>query len=296
MTDKASDGGGRAVLRLLKGLARAHAFAEIDERAGCVRVYNGASGGGDIVHHAPLEVWGRVEKAGYVELRDGAGGCIWHISAAGRDVVRTKNNARERGTPRAACASGDGARTGLSMRAPQQTDHESPLAWLHRRRDKSGEPLITDTQFQAGERLRADFEIAQLMPRLTVDWERAAMGGSRARPGAQHGLELGERASAARVRVNRALGAVGPELASVLVDVCCHLKGLEQFEKAAGWPQRSAKVVLQVALSALARHYGLDRRQPGDGRDGHGAAPVLHWGADGYRPVTTFCSKADGSS
>ena len=61
----------------------------------------------------------------------------------------------------------------------------------------------------------------------------------------------------ARERFRAALAGVGPEFTSILVDVCCYLKGLEEVEQSAGWPQRSAKVVLLLGLSALARHYGL---------------------------------------
>jgi hypothetical protein len=52
----------------------------------------------------------------------------------------------------------------------------------------------------------------------------------------------------------RALMAVGPEVAGILVDICCELKGLEDAEKANGWPQRAGKVVLQIALTRLAKH------------------------------------------
>ncbi|MCK5712807.1 MAG: DNA replication protein, partial [Hyphomicrobiaceae bacterium] len=88
--------------------------------------------------------------------------------------------------------------------------------------------------------------------------------------------------AAARERVGRALAVVGPELAGVLIDVCCHLKGLEAAEREAGWPQRSGKVVLQLALSRLARHYGLGESAS------HAtprAAQVRHWGSGDYRPV-----------
>src|SRR5437868_2327725 len=49
-------------------------------------------------------------------------------------------------------------------------DAESPLAWLARRRGRDGKPLIEPHQFQAGERLRADFTCAHLMPRTTSNW------------------------------------------------------------------------------------------------------------------------------
>ncbi len=94
--------------------------------------------------------------------------------------------------------------------------------------------------------------------------------------------DLQDNVAGARERVRRALTAVGPELAGVLIDVCCHLKGLEEAERAAGWPQRSGKVVLQLALTRLARHYGID---PAVARSEARAPSVRHWGSDDYRPL-----------
>jgi hypothetical protein len=159
---------------------------------------------------------------------------------------------------------------------------ESPLAWLRRRKDKDGEGLISQLQFDAGERLRTDFWFAQMTPRVTMGWSTAAPGQRRRRSGMAYrsDAEVADTVADARKRVRRALSAVGPEFAGILIDVCCHLKGLEVAERAAGWPQRSGKVVLQLALTRLARHYGLDmplRTAPGAGR-------VRHWGSDDYCP------------
>lgn len=131
---------------------------------------------------------------------------------------------------------------------------EAPLGWLHRRRGADGKPLISRFQFEAGERLRHDFTIAQLTPRLGVDFSAPVIGGRR---GAKADAPLSETVLAAKQRVSRALAAVGPGLADLLLDVCCHLIGLETAEREKGWPQRSAKVVLQIALDRLAAHYGL---------------------------------------
>src|ERR1044071_5565327 len=58
-------------------------------------------------------------------------------------------------------------------------DNESPLAWLARRRGRDGRPLISPHQLQAGDRLRADFTRAHLMPRTTSNWESPISGGRR---------------------------------------------------------------------------------------------------------------------
>ncbi|MEZ5840087.1 MAG: DUF6456 domain-containing protein [Hyphomicrobiales bacterium] len=155
---------------------------------------------------------------------------------------------------------------------------ESPLSWLRRRRDRDGRPLVGDAEFLAGERLRDDHTRAGLMPRVTAAWDATA-GSGRGSGGRGGMAELTDAVVAARLRVDKALGAVGPELSGVLLDVCCFLKGLEQVEQEHGWPARSAKVVLRLALSRLARHYGIGEaaRGPRHGR-------TRSWGEAGYRP------------
>jgi len=89
---------------------------------------------------------------------------------------------------------------------------------------------------------------------------------------------------AARERVRRALSAVGPDLAGVLIDVCCHLKGLEASEKASGWPQRSGKVILRIALGQLARHYGIAGARADAEYLNDRPVRIRHWGTGDYRP------------
>lgn len=165
---------------------------------------------------------------------------------------------------------------GSSDAAVPVNDAESPLAWLARRKGKDGRAMIEPAQFQAGERLRADFTFAQLMPRMTVDWASPIAAGGGAGGGGP--AAMADAAVAARQRLHRALEAAGPEFAGLLVDVCCFLKGLEDAERERGWPPRSAKVVLQLGLDRLVRHYGLAREARGPSH-----APLRAWLAPGER-------------
>ena len=56
---------------------------------------------------------------------------------------------------------------------------ESPLAWLARRKGRDGRALIEPVQLLAGERLRAEFTRAHLMPRITSNWSASVATGPR---------------------------------------------------------------------------------------------------------------------
>lgn len=132
---------------------------------------------------------------------------------------------------------------------------ESPLGWLRRRKNAQGVYYLNDRQVAAGERLRNDFERAALTPRVTAAWSGVPVGRGRR---AHRGEDPADAQIAARQRFNTAVSALGPRLSDVAVRVCCFLDGLESVERRQGWPQRSGKVVLQIALDGLADHYGLD--------------------------------------
>jgi len=140
---------------------------------------------------------------------------------------------------------------------------ESPLARLKQR------GMIDGAQFDASEKLRRDFTLAQLMPRLGVDYTAATVTGQR---GQKNETAFSDTVLAAKQRFGRAMRAVGPGLSDLLFDVCCHLRGLEEAERANAWPSRSARVVLSLALDRLADHYGLR---------GQSRARMRAWAAEG---------------
>jgi hypothetical protein len=141
---------------------------------------------------------------------------------------------------------------------------ESPLRWLASRRDASGRPFLSPAEIEAGERFRLDFTLAGLSPKLGITWAAPVSGGAAA--GA--GRDYADIVIAAKQRLDRAREAVGPDFAALLMDVCGFLKGVEAVERDRGWPQRTGKVVLKLALGALARAYGLGDTARGPARSG----------------------------
>lgn len=167
----------------------------------------------------------------------------------------------------------EGTRTAVEF-----NHRESPLTAIARRKNRNGKSFLTADEFESGERLRSDYTRGQLLPAIGGSW-RAPVASGRKSGGRGGKAELTEAAIAARQRVERAIGSLEPELAGVLVDICCYLKGLDQVERERGWPARSAKVVLKTALGALSRHYFPERKKAAARR-----AFLLHWGTEDYRP------------
>lgn len=120
---------------------------------------------------------------------------------------------------------------------------ESPLSWLHARGH------LDDRLFEAGERLRADYERAQLAPGVTMRWDpvRISSTGSDLAPA--------ERQVAARARFAEAIGAAGKGLEDILWRVVCACEALPAAERELEWPARSGKLVLRIALDRVAEYY-----------------------------------------
>jgi hypothetical protein len=98
------------------------------------------------------------------------------------------------------------------------------------------------------------------MPRTTSNWQASVARDGRH---VDNSTYFGEAVIAARQRLRRALDKVGPEFSGLLLDICCFLKRLEDVERERTWPPRSAKIVLQLALDRLARHYGYGAQAQG---------------------------------
>lgn len=124
---------------------------------------------------------------------------------------------------------------------------ESPLGWLFARR------LISRRQFDAGERLRADWERAELSPRVTMSWDAAPV--ARGRGGSADGADLTGAQIDAKRRFNEAISHAGPGLADILWRVVCAGEGMRDAETALGWPARAGKLVLSFALDRVAAYY-----------------------------------------
>ncbi len=131
---------------------------------------------------------------------------------------------------------------------------ETPLGWLARRKGSDGKSFLAPEEFAAGERLREDFERAQMGPRVAQDWSRFLTPRDASSSGA--GRSPSEGPTEARRKLAEALEALGPGLNDVALRACCFLEGLEATERRMGWSARSGKVVLKIALQRLAEHYG----------------------------------------
>lgn len=139
-----------------------------------------------------------------------------------------------------------GAVSGMARRGRSVTVNvaESPLGWLKAR------GLVTPRQFEAGERLRADYERACLAPSVTMRWTPRVDGGG-------VGQDPTTAQIAAKRRFDVAIAALGGGLCDVAWRVVCAGEGLPAAEKAMGWPARAGRLVLTFALDRLADHYGL---------------------------------------
>ncbi|AWX92237.1 helix-turn-helix domain-containing protein [Paracoccus mutanolyticus] len=233
----------------------------------------------ELAEHMAIRAW--VQLVGQGKM------CRYVIAAPGRDALRALLAARRRGAlpqfedflladpvPKAAplpegcaedAATFDHAERHRSWEDREIADPEdsrrrrmrvniaeSPLLMLARRREADGSPFLSPEIVAAGERLREDFELAQMGPRITQNWDRFLTAGVDV-SGLPAGFGGGS--ESARNRVAAALRELGPGMGDMCLRVCCFLEGIEMTERRLGWSARSGKIVLRLALMRLERHY-----------------------------------------
>ncbi len=203
-----------------------------------------------------MALQGWIEKAGDGRV------ARYHISVAGRTALRgflaeaESANAAAMGAEEV-LAGASGApksadlftiREARARRRPAGAD--SPLQVLARRRDKSGAPYLSRELVHVGERLRMDFELAQLDGPGGASWSAIMRGPVDHSPDNQAGRRLD-----AQRRLQGALKFLGPELGDMALMTCCQQKGMETAEKELNMPARAGKYVLRIALNMLLRYY-----------------------------------------
>lgn len=234
----------------------------------CGGIFQRSAGGG-----RKLRLLARISIAGVEEMvrRDWAAPCLktpsgeaWRITAAGlAAAARIKAERRAGAEPGASFrearrieaekifAAGPGERVEKRM----VNLGESPIGWLARRKGPDGAPFLGAAEVAAAERLRTDYERGHMGARVTQDWRAFLTAGTEGGAGGGGPRSLSLSAEAARGRVMAALKAMGPDLSDAAFRTCCLLEGLERLESDLGWPARSGKLAVRLALRRLTAHY-----------------------------------------
>jgi len=137
-------------------------------------------------------------------------------------------------------------------------------------------PYLSRHHLEAALRVRRLFLRAHLQPRVTQSFDALPREAGR-RNGAE---DISEMAATARKRLSELYTVLPDDCAGVVIDICGFEKGLQQVETERGWPRRSAKLVLRIALDRLAEHYGLS-----ESATGREAAPLRRWHDPDGRPT-----------
>jgi Domain of unknown function (DUF6456) len=274
-TNQTNNPSGAEMVRLLARLSRKGALLHRADGAGAYDIMQAgqirSKSRDDATARISADVVSRALDQGWLQATE-----LEHqlrLSEAGAVALR-RGLAAPPAQPAAVTAATTPAQT--TTRAPKLSATLSPVARLHRQRSADGQTLISTPELEAAERLERDFMQGQMMPRVTSNWDKAALGMPLAR--GSGATDVADHVSAAQERVRRALADAGPEFADLLIDTCCLELGIEACEHQRGWPPRSGKILLKMGLGRLARHYGMVARGPT--RSGR----IGHWGTTDYRP------------
>ncbi len=130
-------------------------------------------------------------------------------------------------------------------------DADATLRRLAALRDGNGAAWLDSAEIAAAARLRRDWEMGERGLVRGSDWT-APPNGSGPR-GASNRAEMVAGAYCdARQRVEEALARLALPLRRVVERVCLREEGIETLERGEGWPARSGKIALKLALAQLA--------------------------------------------
>ncbi len=142
-----------------------------------------------------------------------------------------------------------------------EREEGSVLTRLAAKAPGGGAPFLGAHHLAAAERLERLILRSRIVPRVTMSYDAARVGG-RDRSG--NGVETAsETAVAARSKLNQLAAALPADCWGILFDVCAMGKGLQEIETERRWPRRSAKLVLRIALDQLAACFGLSPHAQG---------------------------------
>lgn len=195
---------------------------------------------GDVAEALALREW--------ITLKGAAGGRIvrYVVSGSGRNALKTLIAAKENAARNLSADPGDDE----DCENRRFALIESPLVGLARRRDKDGQPFLSEELVRAGERLREDYELADVPAHRIERWLLDIGAGD-----TPDDAPTGDPNKSAAVRFYEAILSLGDGLGEIAFRCCCLMEGMEQTEKRMGWSARSGKVVLRIALQRLQRHY-----------------------------------------
>jgi hypothetical protein len=124
---------------------------------------------------------------------------------------------------------------------------------LSTQRDTKGRPYLSADEVEAGDMFSRDYSSAYGSNIGTQSYSGMSVSRDRAHNCAEdisiHMLDRQKRSRAA-------LQHVGPGLDQTLIALCGREWGLERLEAEQGWPKRSAKIILKLALARLSAFYG----------------------------------------
>jgi hypothetical protein len=129
--------------------------------------------------------------------------------------------------------------------------------------------FLAPHHLEAARRLALLFERARMRQRITMSYDPARIGGGSNR--SQQG-DLADSAIGARRMLDGLAMRMPQDCWAMLTDICGFDKGLQQVELDRGWPRRSAKLVLRIALDQLAATMGLT-----EVAEGRGAGTQRSW-------------------